>query len=416
VLQLGLRAVVLDVGEASGQVTASARAEMKSADAVQKARSILDGLRSLASLSDEPTHRALVDAVTVTSTGLTLEVAARLPVAEIAKVLQHAVIAATMMTDPRHRATRLHRGAAVRARDGSRVSARQIGPLAAPSPFAHRLADAADAEEVAQETFPAYTTRRYDPARPFATWLFAIGNVAANHAIARARRARDDRPAARWTPPRRATSRPPPVVDPASDVGSAPPRCCARRVPRPVAAYARAWPCADRQCAGPLVGRDQVMLFGRAVACSRGSLMRCWYTRAARQCPRPRRPGVAHDRGHAARCTSCQTFGRGLGSLDARSPPARTAARRSSLPRRWRLLTVTAPSRSASAVVLLAVNASRRSTGSLARRARIRGSGTAGSRASPPTVTRALANTRSRQSSIIADGSASTPCFAGGLR
>jgi hypothetical protein len=87
VLQLGLRSVVVDVGEAGGQITASARAEMKSADALQKARSILDGLRSLASLSDEPTARALIDGVSVTSSGLTLEVAARLPVAELAKVI-----------------------------------------------------------------------------------------------------------------------------------------------------------------------------------------------------------------------------------------------------------------------------------------------------------------------------------------
>lgn len=87
VLQLGLRAVVLDIGEASGQVTASARAELKSADAVQKARSILDGLRTLASLSDEPMVHTLVDGLTVNATGLTLEVAARLPVAELAKII-----------------------------------------------------------------------------------------------------------------------------------------------------------------------------------------------------------------------------------------------------------------------------------------------------------------------------------------
>src|SRR4029079_13455382 len=61
-----------------------------------------------------------------------------------------------------------------------------------------RLADAADAEDAAQETFlRAYDhLDRYDPTRPFATWLFAIGkNVAANHAIARTRReARDAAP------------------------------------------------------------------------------------------------------------------------------------------------------------------------------------------------------------------------------
>lgn len=89
VLQLGLRSIVVDVSEAAGQVTASARAEMKSADALAKARSILDGLRSLASLSDDAQAKALVDAVTVTASGLTLEVAARLPVSELAKAIEH---------------------------------------------------------------------------------------------------------------------------------------------------------------------------------------------------------------------------------------------------------------------------------------------------------------------------------------
>jgi hypothetical protein len=89
VLQLGLRSVVVDVGEANGQIAASARVEMKSADAVAKARNILDGLRSLASLSDDANARTLIDAVTVTASGLTLEIAARLPVAEIAKAIEH---------------------------------------------------------------------------------------------------------------------------------------------------------------------------------------------------------------------------------------------------------------------------------------------------------------------------------------
>ena len=88
-LQLALRSLAVDVGESTGMVTANARAEMRSADAVQKAKSILDGLRALASLSDEPEARALIDAVTVTSRGLTLEVTATLPAAEVAKAIQH---------------------------------------------------------------------------------------------------------------------------------------------------------------------------------------------------------------------------------------------------------------------------------------------------------------------------------------
>jgi len=89
VLQLAIRSVVIDVGETAGQLTANARAEMGSADALQKAKSILDGLRALGSLSsDDAVLHALLDGVTVTSTGLALEVVAKLPVAELAKLIQ----------------------------------------------------------------------------------------------------------------------------------------------------------------------------------------------------------------------------------------------------------------------------------------------------------------------------------------
>ena len=83
---------------------------------------------------------------------------------------------------------------AVRARDGSRVSFDELVVRYRPQLvafLARRLASAADAEDVAQETFVrAYDhLDRYDPARPFSTWLFAIAkNVAANHALARTRR------------------------------------------------------------------------------------------------------------------------------------------------------------------------------------------------------------------------------------
>jgi RNA polymerase sigma-70 factor, ECF subfamily len=83
---------------------------------------------------------------------------------------------------------------AVRARDGSRVSFDELVVRYRPQLvafLARRLASAADAEDVAQETFVrAYDhLERYDPARPFSTWLFAIAkNVAANHAVARTRR------------------------------------------------------------------------------------------------------------------------------------------------------------------------------------------------------------------------------------
>jgi RNA polymerase sigma-70 factor, ECF subfamily len=93
---------------------------------------------------------------------------------------------------------------AVRARDGSRISFDELVVRYRPQLvafLARRLGDTADAEDVAQETFlRAYDhLAGYDPARPFSTWLFAIGkNVAANHAIARTRRdvrEQDSRPA-----------------------------------------------------------------------------------------------------------------------------------------------------------------------------------------------------------------------------
>lgn len=88
-LQLGLRSVVLDVGEAAGQLTATAHAEMRSADAVQKATSMLEGLRAMASLSDDPMAQTLIDGVTVTGSGNAVEVVAKLPVGLIATVIQN---------------------------------------------------------------------------------------------------------------------------------------------------------------------------------------------------------------------------------------------------------------------------------------------------------------------------------------
>ncbi len=88
-LQLGLRSVVVDVGEAAGQLTATAHAEMRSADAVQKATSILEGLRAMASLSDDPMAHTLLDGTTVTGNGNAVEVVAKLPVSEVAKVIHH---------------------------------------------------------------------------------------------------------------------------------------------------------------------------------------------------------------------------------------------------------------------------------------------------------------------------------------
>jgi RNA polymerase sigma-70 factor, ECF subfamily len=106
------------------------------------------------------------------------------------------------MTEPKPLAAASAEELAVRAREGSRVSFDELVTRYRPrlvAFLARRLADAADAEDVAQETFLRAYDRlaQYDPSRPFATWLFTIGkNAAANHAIARGRRdARDSRPA-----------------------------------------------------------------------------------------------------------------------------------------------------------------------------------------------------------------------------
>lgn len=87
VLQLGLRTLSIDVGEAGGTMNINARADMRTADALQKARSIVEGLRSLASLSDEPQVAALVNGLTITSSGLGLDISARVPVATLAMII-----------------------------------------------------------------------------------------------------------------------------------------------------------------------------------------------------------------------------------------------------------------------------------------------------------------------------------------
>jgi hypothetical protein len=87
-LKLAIKSIVLDVGETAGVLTATAHAEMGTAEALEKARSILEGLRAMASLSDEPAARALLDDVTITANGLALDVVAKVPVARIAKMIE----------------------------------------------------------------------------------------------------------------------------------------------------------------------------------------------------------------------------------------------------------------------------------------------------------------------------------------
>jgi hypothetical protein len=78
----------MDVGESAGIVTATAHAEMGNAEALQKAKSILEGVRAMASLSGDEGARALLDDVTITTNGLALAVVLKVPVAKIAKSIE----------------------------------------------------------------------------------------------------------------------------------------------------------------------------------------------------------------------------------------------------------------------------------------------------------------------------------------
>ena len=96
---------------------------------------------------------------------------------------------------------------AARARAGNRASFDELVVRFRPrlvAFLARRVASPADAEDVAQETFLRAFDHldRYDPSRPFGTWLFTIGkNVAANHVLARTRRATHEQAAAAEPPP-----------------------------------------------------------------------------------------------------------------------------------------------------------------------------------------------------------------------
>jgi hypothetical protein len=89
-MQLGAKSIVIDASEAAGVVTANARLELASADALAKAKTILDGMRALASMSDEPGVKRLIDGVAVSTNGTSLAVVARWPVADLKALIEHA--------------------------------------------------------------------------------------------------------------------------------------------------------------------------------------------------------------------------------------------------------------------------------------------------------------------------------------
>ncbi len=86
-LQLAIRSIVMEVGESAGVVTATAHAEMGNTEALEKAKSILEGLRAMATFSGDPSARALLDDVTITTNGLGLDVVVKVPVAKITQAI-----------------------------------------------------------------------------------------------------------------------------------------------------------------------------------------------------------------------------------------------------------------------------------------------------------------------------------------
>jgi hypothetical protein len=86
-MQLNPRSLAVDVGEVGGTVTANAHVELRTADAVEKARGIIEGLRALASLSDDAQARTLLNGVSVSTRGMALDIAAKLPVADLVALI-----------------------------------------------------------------------------------------------------------------------------------------------------------------------------------------------------------------------------------------------------------------------------------------------------------------------------------------
>jgi len=89
-MQLGAKSIVLDVGETAGVVTANAHAELTTADALAKAKSIVEGMRAMASLSDEPGAKKILDGVSVSTNGLALEITGHWAVADVKALIEHA--------------------------------------------------------------------------------------------------------------------------------------------------------------------------------------------------------------------------------------------------------------------------------------------------------------------------------------
>jgi len=89
-MQLGAKSIVIDVGENAGIVSANVHADLSTADALAKAKSIVEGMRAMASLSDEPGVKKLLDGVNISASGLALEITGRWAVADVKDLIAHA--------------------------------------------------------------------------------------------------------------------------------------------------------------------------------------------------------------------------------------------------------------------------------------------------------------------------------------
>jgi hypothetical protein len=89
-MQLGAKSIVIDVGENAGVVSANVHADLSTADALAKAKSIVEGMRAMASLSDEPGAKKMLDGVNVSTSGLALEITGRWAVADVKDLIEHA--------------------------------------------------------------------------------------------------------------------------------------------------------------------------------------------------------------------------------------------------------------------------------------------------------------------------------------
>src|SRR5262249_37050850 len=89
-MQLGAKSIVIDVGESGGIVNANVHADLSTADALAKAKSIVEGMRAMASLSDEPRVKKVLDNLNVSTNGLALEITGRWTVADVKELIEHA--------------------------------------------------------------------------------------------------------------------------------------------------------------------------------------------------------------------------------------------------------------------------------------------------------------------------------------